>query len=320
MKKDNLKNKLTTTTLLYLLVASCFCYSETGILYPELRAPYNKIIENIIKGAEEEHRKYSSNPIRHLKTNNKTKPLEIEQWIDQHNLRGIISLGYSSYKLLNSAKINNTNVILGGIITPPNDTPYSVLSFTPDPTTLFKNALRLRPKLKEIHYIYEKGKHHWLLDIAIRAANELNINLNIEASNSASETALKYKKLLSSLDSESIETSAIWIPQNSIQKNKPLLNKILQDSWDNNIAIISSSLSDVKRGALISVYPNNKAIGKQLTQLLNDINLDKKNSAPTKLPNNNLYHAINTRTAEHLGIHLKRQEILKYNFIYPSEN
>lgn len=320
MIKDSFRQATTLTALLLLLAASCCCRAETGILYPELRAPYNKIIENIIQGAEDEHKKSNSSPIRHFKADNKTKPIDIEKWANTYNISGIISLGYSSYKLLKDTNLSNTKIILGGIITPPNDSPYSVLSFTPDPTPLFKNALKLKPSIEKIHYIYEQGKHQWILDTAINAAKELKINLNLDASNSASETAQKYKKLLSSFDSETIKTSAIWVPQNSIQKNKPLLNKVLQDSWDSKIIIISNSLSDVKRGALISVYPDNKSIGKQLAQLLISSNTENKERLPLKIPNKNLFHAINIRTAEHLGIHLKRQEILKYDFIYPTEN
>lgn len=320
MIKDSCRKTPTIAALLFLLAASCLCRAETGILYPDLRAPYNKIIENIIQGSEEELRKKTKASVRHFKSDNETKPFEIENWVNQHNISEVISLGYSNYKLLKNTNLSNTKVILGGIITPPKDSPYSILSFTPDPTPLFKSALTLRPSIENIHYIYEQGKQQWILDIAIKAAIELNINLKLDASNSASETAQKYQKLLSSLNSEAIKTSAIWIPQNSIQKNKPLLNKVLQDSWDNKIIIISSSLSDVKRGALISVYPDNKAIGKQLAQLLHSTNASTKDNLPLQLPNKNLFHAINTRTAEHLGIHLKRQEIIKYDFIYPIEN
>lgn len=320
MIKDSCRKTPTITALLLLLTGSFLCQAETGILYPELRAPYNKIIENIIQGAEEEHKKSNTSAIRYFKADNNTKPIEIEEWANKYAISGIISLGYSSYKLLTHSNLSNTKIVLGGIITPPKDSPYSVLSFTPDPAALFKNAQQLRPNLENIHWIYEQGKHQWILDTAIKAAKELNINLNFDISKNASETALKYQKLLSSFDSKTIKTSAIWIPQNSIQKNKPLLNKVLQDSWDNKIVIISSSLSDVKRGALISAYPDNKAMGKQLAQLLQRTNAETKEYSPLRLPNKNLFLAINTRTAEHLGIHLKRQEIIKYDFIYPSDN
>ena len=50
-----------------------------------------------------------------------------------------------------------------------------------------------------------------------------------------------------------------------------VVQKALEEAWKRNLIIISSNFSDVKKGVLLSVFPNNEATGKQLAKSLKKI-------------------------------------------------
>jgi putative ABC transport system substrate-binding protein len=79
---------------------------------------------------------------------------------------------------------------------------------------------------------------------------------------------------------------------------------VLEAAWSRNLAVFSSSVTHVRRGALFSLYPNNTALGRQLAA--SALNYPKNSNAPgaATVPLKDALLAVNVRTASHLGLQL----------------
>ena len=71
-----------------------------------------------------------------------------------------------------------------------------------------------------------------------------------------------YQEIMAEVDNSK---DALWLPQDSITvEESTVLPMVLKESWDNNLAVFSSSFGHVRRGVLFSLYPNNVELGRHL--------------------------------------------------------
>lgn len=303
---------LTAGTLLSL--GSHSCAADTAIIYPDLRAPYNQIFNDIISGIN----RASPEPIKSYPLDKNFDPSDLQLWLKKNSFSGTISLGSRSIRALNQIENPPPSVVLGAIVNPSKGIPYSAISLSPSPRQLFQQAKALKPQLKSIHVIYITGKQNWLIKQAQLASDNLDIELQTIEAASRKQAALEYHHWLQQFKSQHRHTHILWLAQNSARLEKALLNEILQQAWEKEITVISSNLADLKRGALIALYPHNEAMGGSLSKLLEHVK-----QHPTKEiqihPAKDLHRAINLRTAEHLGIHLKHSQKQNFQFIYPPD-
>jgi putative ABC transport system substrate-binding protein len=108
----------------------------------------------------------------------------------------------------------------------------------------------------------------------------------------------------------------IWLPQDSTTvDDATVLPFVLQESWNRGVAVFSSSVAHVKRGALFALYPNNRELGKSLAQSAAAA-LGPNHASRGMLPLKEVLVAANLRTASHLGIQLgSRQQ--SFDLIFP---
>ncbi len=92
---------------------------------------------------------------------------------------------------------------------------------------------------------------------------------------------------------------------------------ILKEAWDKNLLVFSSNPEHVKRGALFSLYPDNRGLGRSLAQLTLE-RLKSPPKPPAVLALKDLLIAVNARTAEHLGLRLTNQARRRFDLVFPS--
>ena len=120
-----------------------------------------------------------------------------------------------------------------------------------------------------------------------------------------------YQSIFSSSDARH---DTVWLPQDSTTvEESAVLPLVLQEAWNRNMAVFSSSLSHVKRGVLFSLYPDNMGLGRNLAQVA----LSNADGASGLVPLKDVLVAVNLRTASHLGLNLGNKPQQNFDLVFP---
>ena len=122
-----------------------------------------------------------------------------------------------------------------------------------------------------------------------------------------------YQEIFSKADNR---TDAFWLPQDtSTVEEGSILPLVLQESWNQSIAVFSSNVGHVRRGALFSLYPDNVAMGKTLSRIAQNFLTTKAFDKLGMMPLRDVQISVNLRTAKHLGLNVRNQQ--NFNQIIP---
>lgn len=279
-----------------------------AVLYPETREPYLQIYKNIIAGIEAEYQ----TSVMQIGVAESTTPDQVEKWLDDNQVTGLVVLGKQS--LASLPPDSQRPFVVGGAILKPQTPPLSGITLNPALTSLFGGLLELRPTVTDIHVVYEADYNGWVIAEALAAAKQLNLELHPHAVSGLREAAATYREIQNSMDQDS---SALWLPLGGPSREKSILQSILQTAWSRDQIVISSNLADVGRGALYAIYPNNYAMGGELARALKARMENSDQTGFTFL--SSTYQAVNLRTAEHIGLRLTKDEMRKFEFVYPPQ-
>ncbi len=282
-----------------------------GIIYPEIREPYLQIFLNIKEGVEKEIGK--DNKVFAYVVPKGESSEKVSQWIKKKKITAIVALGSRGINSISPS--NSIPSVVGAAVLRPGSSSYSGITLNPAPDILLSSAVKLNPSIKKIHVVYEPKKNEWVIKEAQQQLKEKNIEIIPYAIDGLRAAADQYKAIQNKIDSSS---EAIWLPMGGPSREKSLMQSILATAWSKDQSIISSNLSDVKHGALFSMYPDNVAMGRELGKLLieRQKNPDKENQI---IFVRSLLQAINIRTAEHIGLRLSKEELSQFEFMYPPQ-
>jgi ABC-type uncharacterized transport system substrate-binding protein len=285
---------------------------EVGIavIYPDIGAPYRGIFEEMIKGVDDKvGTRVSSYPV-----SSETDIVELKNRLLHENTKVVIALGRQGMKT--AAALNNGAVVVGGVLTVPENeaSRQPVITLSPDPALLFARMKTLMPALKRIFVVYDPGFNDWLIKLAQDAASAQGLKLVTYETQDMRGAVQSYQEIFSSADGHS---DALWLPQDpTAVEESTILPLVLQESWNQSIAVFSSNFGHVRRGVLFSLYPDNEALGRRLAGLAEGIlNSDAESEQPGMMPLHDVQSAVNGRTAKHLGISSAR--LKSFNMILP---
>ena len=272
-----------------------------AVVYPDIGEPYRDIFEEIIRGVEDKvGTQVSSYPV-----NSDTDIAGLKASLQHDKTKVVIALGRQGMKT--AALLNSGSVVVGGVLTVPEDAArrQPVVTLSPDPALLFARMKALMPTVKRIFVVYDPGFNEWLIKLAKDAANALGLELVVYKSQDLRSAVGSYQKIFSEADGSK---DVLWLPQDpTTVEESSVLPLVLQKSWNQNIAVISSNFGHVRRGVLFALYPDNEALGKRLAGLAEDILNSKAETEITGLMALlDVKSAINFRTAKHLGINPMR--------------
>jgi putative ABC transport system substrate-binding protein len=273
--------------------------SESGaiaVLYPDLGEPYRGIFAKIIEGVEAQ----VGARVASYAVGGNTTEQDILASLKRQDVKVVIALGRQGMKAA-SGLARDYGVVVGGVVSAPEDEArnYSVISLAPDPGMLFERLKHFMPSARRVVVVYDPRQNAWLIRLAREAARKHGLELQaLEASDL--KTAVRvYQEQLAVADPK---RDALWLPQDTTTvEESSVLPLVLEGAWNRSLAVFSSSVAHVKRGALFSLYPNNLALGRQLAA--SALNYPAGGSpAASVSPLKDALLAVNVRTASHLGL------------------
>lgn len=296
-----------------LLVLATFAVRAEGaavaVLYPDVRAPYDRIFNDILKGIEQE----SGKGVVTYAIKKGDSLQQLNDWLTRTNPASVISLG-SRGKAVAAMLDEEFKVVVGASILSDENITNGLLgiSLTPSPIKLFSKLQQLAPDVKKIHVVYHSETNAWLIDLAKKAAVERGLQIVAVPAVDARDAASHYKAILKgNVKGE----ESVWLLQGDpTLDERSLLPTILSKAWNKNFVVFSSNPSHVKRGALFSLYPDNIQMGASLSEKAQRVMKGKDRDVD---PLEDLLIAVNVRTAEHLSLKITRAQEREFNLVFP---
>lgn len=293
----------TLLTILFLCLCHPIQAEEVTVVYPDVKAPYDRIFQQMTQGIASEF----EGEITYLKLPRTFDALTISKSITTNK---VIALGKRGMRIAKEL-YNEKPVVVGALPIQPNG--ISGVSLVTAPETLFQSLSELAPEVKVITVVYSPSSS-WYIKEAEEKAKAKGFTLNyIEVADL--QTAVQaYNKIFSA---QNLKNMAIWLPLDPVSANeKVIVPHILEKAWQHKMVVFSSKPTHAKRGALFSVLPDNELLGQQLARLINTVNYKDRPSTVKLLESIKL--AVNLRTAAHLGYSYNSHKRADFTLTYPN--
>lgn len=284
-----------------------------AVIYPEVREPYQSVFQEIIDGIDAQ----SARQVMSFVLSGEYEQKALERWLVSNNIGAMIALGRRGVSAAETVA-KHIPVISGALLLTPdvNGLPGAGISLDVDPEMLFNQLKALAPGVQQVHIIYDPRASTWLIKLARIAARRHGLELSEYPAESLKQSAKLYRDVLGKADRRN---SAIWIPVDAETVDETvILPLVLKESWERNILVFSSNPAHAKKGALFSFFPDNVALGRRLAAMADQSISEGSLFVPTILPLIDLRIAVNRRTADHLGIRITKEQLQKFDLVFPA--
>ncbi|RZL38020.1 MAG: hypothetical protein EOP35_06915 [Rubrivivax sp.] len=283
-----------------------------AVVYPDLGEPFKQIFAAIIEGIEDRLR----SPVISLAVSNGATPASVGEDLRKRDIKVLIGLGRGGMRIA-AALAAELAVLVGCVVSvqESESRAFPVYTLAPDPALLLARLKRLMPTARRVHLVYDPRLNGWLVRLARDAARAEGMELLAQEATDQAGALRLYTQLLASADPN---RDALWLPQDpTTVDDNVVLALVLKEGWNRAIAVFSSNVGHVKRGALFSLYPDNVEFGRSLAVSAQRL-LGNPRSVPAGvLPLRDARAAINIRTAAHLGLDLATAQS-GFDMVYPS--
>lgn len=278
--------------------ASADAARSLAIVYPEIGEPFRSVFAKILEGIDDQARVRV--PRFAIGGSAGTPALDAE--LRKHEVRVLIALGRNGLKAA-MALDRELAIVAGGVLSVPEAETrgLTVHSLAPDPVLLFTKLKSLMPAARRVLVVHDPRQNAWLMRRARDAARVQALELVVQEADDLKSAIRFYQESFAAADPR---RDVLWLPQDSTTvDDSAVLPLVLQEAWNRSVAVFSSSVAHVKRGALFSLYPNNIELGRSLAN--SALAALAVGHAPRGvLPLREVLVAVNVRTAAHLGIAL----------------
>ena len=210
-------------TLFFSLVFGAFIAANAEpltIVYPDVKAPYDKIFQQITQGIESEF----PDKVTHLKLPRKFDAKEIAKKITTNKM---IALGKRGMMIAKQVYLDMP-VVVGALPIKPNG--ISGVSLMASPNVLFHSLNKLAPKVTTVTVLYT-GASAWIIDVAKAQAKLKGLTLNPIPVDDIATAVKAYDEIFSG---KNLDSMAIWLPLDPVTANdKIIVPVILEKAWAN---------------------------------------------------------------------------------------
>lgn len=283
-----------------------------AVVYPELGEPFRQVFASIIEGMENR----LGGPIASIAMSSGSNPAQVAEDIRRRELQVLVGLGRGGMRIA-SALASEMPVLVGCVVSVQESEArsFQVHTLAPDPALLLARLKRLRPAVRRVHVVHDPRLNGWLVRLARDAARAEGLEVLAQEAADQPGALRSYAQLLAGADAS---RDALWLPQDpTTVDDNIVLPLVLREGWSRNIAVFSSHLAHVRRGALFSLYPDNRELGRSLAAAAQRLAQSPKSGAAGIVPLRQALAAINIRTAAHLGIDVPAVQP-GFDLVYPS--
>jgi putative ABC transport system substrate-binding protein len=260
------------------------------IIYPEVREPFARIFEEVVRGAEEGYQQ----EVRRVSMADNQSPVDFVHVLDQSS--PVLVLGN---RLARQVTEHNADrrLIVGAVNSEYNN--VFGITLVPDAAVVAAKLPLLVPDVRTVHIVTNPDNNLLDFDHVTTVLQQQGIELSIHRAEDVRVAAGVYRDLMPTLS----EQDAVWILPKGSFVNNAVLAILLHESWEKYFVVFSSNPIHVKRGALFSIYPNNYKMGLSLGRMAWDI--AQGNSPQRQMQAlEDVFITVNERTSNHLGINL----------------
>ena len=260
------------------------------IIYPEVREPFARIFEEVVRGAEEGYQQ----EVRRVSMADNQSPVDFVHVLDQSS--PVLVLGN---RLARQVTEHNADrrLIVGAVNSEYNN--VFGITLVPDAAVVAAKLPLLVPDVRTVHIVTNPDNNLLDFDHVTTVLQQQGIELSIHRAEDIRVAAGVYRDLMPTLS----EQDAVWILPKGSFVNNAVLAILLHESWEKYFVVFSSNPIHVKRGALFSIYPNNYKMGLSLGRMAWDI--AQGNSPQRQMQAlEDVFITVNERTSNHLGINL----------------
>lgn len=284
-----------------------------AVLYPDIGEPYRGIFAKIIEGIEDK----AKNKVTSFAVGSRFDPDELSNELKRQDIRVVIALGRNGLKAASDLD-RDINIVVGGVVSAPDmeSRVGAVISLAPDPALLFARLKAFSPNTQRVFVVYTPRQNDWLIKLAREAAQAQKLELMAFEAADLKSAVGRYQAIFSGIDPR---RDALWLPQDSTTADEStVLPMVLQESWDRNVPLFSSTVAHVKRGALFSLFPNNVELGRNLAASALGVASGTAPGRGSITPLREVLTAVNTRTANHLGLRLSSRP-QNFDLVFPEQ-
>jgi putative tryptophan/tyrosine transport system substrate-binding protein len=271
-----------------------------AVLYPDVGDPYRSVFNTIIEGIEDK----ALSRVSSFAVGASINTADLQSELKHRDIRAIVALGRQGLKAVMSISPAVSTAAAGVLSVSESDAQNMlVYSLTPDPGLLFAKLKAFMPGARRVIIIYDPKHNAWLVKTAKEAARSLGLELYAKEATDLKTALRLYQEALSAADPRQ---DVLWLPQDATTvDDNAVLPMVLQEAWDQSLLVFSSNANHVRRGALFSLYPDNRELGRALGAWALSASggaLSPKGVQALR----QVLLAVNTRTASHLSISLAR--------------
>ncbi|MFO1253322.1 MAG: ABC transporter substrate binding protein [Inhella sp.] len=288
--------------------------APVAVVYPDIGEPFRSVFSKIVEGIDERLAVRSDKLLVPVQSDASAQT-GLAAELQRRRPRVVVALGRAGLRVALALEAG-VEIVGGGIISPAegDQRATSLHSLTPDPQLLLQRLRALLPGVRRVTVVYSGRHSGWLMRPAQDAARALGLELRALEVDDLKQALRAYQDFFAQAGAQ----DALWLPQDPATVDEAtVLPLVLQECWDRSVALFSSNLAHVRRGALFSLFPNNLELGRSLGQTATAL-LARSASAPRGLRAlREVQAALNTRTASHLGLDLNPQLQRGYDLLLP---
>ncbi len=283
-----------------------------AVIYPDIGEPYRSVFTTILEGIEDR----AGGRVASYAIGPNANPQDVSADLRRRDIKAVVALGRNGLKIAGTVD-KQIRVVAGGVLAVPESEALgmAVHTLAPDPALLFARLKMLLPGARRIVVVYDPRQNAWLIKLAQEAAKAQGLELLAREALDLKTAIRHYQDVLSSSDPR---RDVLWLPQDSTTvEDSAVLPLVLREAWNLNLAVFSSSVAHVKRGALFSLYPDNLELGRTLgSWALGAASSDTPPPPKGAQALKDVLMAVNTRTANHLRINL-RATAMQFHMVFP---
>lgn len=274
------------------------------IVYPDIGEPYRSALATIVRGIDERLRVRTTHVA--LPGDGATASALIDE-LRHRRPRAVIALGRSGLKVA-AGWDRQVPVVVGGVLSVPEAEAQGLMvqSLAPDPALLLARLKAFVPQARRVVVVYDPRQNEWLMRLARDAARAQGLELWALEAEDLKAAWRRYHEVLGAINPR---RDVLWLPQDSSTVDEAtVLPWLLREAWDQGVVVFSSNLTHVRRGALFALYPDHLELGRYLgsTALAMWGGGGTVPASPRGLHAlRQVLTAVNTRTAEHLGLDVR---------------